>query len=191
MSEALPPRPHGDEQPRPPRPQFGEYASPEEQQRRIQANPLPVPTPAPAAGAEEPAPVVPVAGSGASTGRLIDRVVTVALLVYGLLNVIVTIPQLTDYVTYAENLLGMMGVDATLSDPAGGRGWGVAAALVMGLGWLATAALSYLRLRAGRTAFWIPIVGAVVFLGASGLLMTVPLLNDPAVLDAIMRAGTP
>ncbi|MGV9768424.1 DUF6264 family protein [Microbacterium sp. NPDC003461] len=187
MSDALPPRPHRDEQPTPPRPQFGELATPEEQRRRMQANPLPVPPPAP----EPQAARVPVAGARPRNGRMADRIITVGLLVYGLVNTVVSIPQMTDYATYAETLLSLMGVDATLSDPAGARGWGLAAALVMGLGWLLTAVLSYLRLRAGRLAFWIPIVGAIVFLGISGGLLTVPLLNDPAVLDALLSAGAP
>lgn len=163
--------------PRPPVPQFGEYASPEEQQRRIQANPRPVP-PAPAAAPAQPQAAV-------RSGLGVDRIITIGLLVYGFISTVTSIPQMTDYASYAENLLRMMGIDAALSDPGAARGWGIAAAIVTGLGWLATAALSYLRMRAGRLAFWIPLVGAVVFLGISGVLLAIPLLGDPAILDAL------
>lgn len=178
-------RPPADEA-RPPVPQFGEYASPEEQRRRMQANPLPTP-PAPSVPPAPAAPV-PVLGGSARAGLGIDRVITIALLVYGLINTIASIPQMADYVTYSETLLAMMGIDATLTDPSSGRGWGVAAAIVIGLGWLATAALAYLRMRAGRLAFWVPVVGAIVFLGISGVLLAIPLLGDPAILDAVTGA---
>lgn len=162
---------------RPPVPQFGEYATPEEQQRRIQATARPAP-PSPAA-APVPAPAAARPGLG------VDRIITIGLLVYGLISTLTSIPQMADYAAYAENLLRMMGIDAALSDPAGARGWGVAAAIVTGLGWIVTAALSYLRMRAGRLAFWVPLVGAIVFLAISGVLLAVPLVSDPAIVDAL------
>lgn len=188
MTDERPPAPRPADDHRPPVPQFGEYASPEEQQRRMQANPRPVP-PAPVAPAPESPARGPVLGSAPRPRLGVDRIVTIGLLVYGLINTITSIPQMADYVSYSDMLLGMMGIDASLSDPAGARGWGIAAAIVMGLGWLATAALSYLRMRAGRLAFWVPLVGAVVFIGITGVLLAIPLLGDPAILHALAGAG--
>ena len=183
MTDASDPQ-HGDR----PRPRYGEYASPEEQRRRMQANPRPAPPPQVEPTPVAPSGAVPVAGEAARPGRMVDRVVTLALLIYGLLNTITSTPQMTDYASYAETMFRMMGVDATLSDPGAARGWGLAAALVMGIGWLLTAVFAWTRLRAGKLAFWVPLVGAVVFLGISGALLAIPLLNDPAVLDALLNA---
>jgi hypothetical protein len=179
----------------PRRPQFGEYATPEEQRAHIRqpsavtppAPPRPRPTPAPAGGAPlGMSPTRPAAVPGAAPrARLGDRIATVALLGYGLFSVLSSIPAFVDYTTYAQTLLKAIGVDVTLSDPGAGHAWGIAAGIVLGVGWLLTAFLSALRLRAGRMAWWIPVVGGIVFnLIASGL-MVAPLLSDPAVWAAI------
>ncbi|MAP63607.1 MAG: hypothetical protein CMH34_07670 [Microbacterium sp.] len=186
-----------------PRPQFGEYATPEEQRRRIRqpdatwdldsgrhtasAPPVPAPTPsaapAPAASAGEDS----IDADLKRRRRFADRVITVGLLVYGLFNVLTSIPLFTDYSAYADTLFEMMGLEATLGDPDGARMWGLAAAIVLGLGWLATALLSWANLRRGRISWWIPLVGALVFSFASGLLLTVPLFSDPAVWDLLVQ----
>ncbi|MFI8593617.1 DUF6264 family protein [Microbacterium sp. NPDC078428] len=175
-----------------PRPQFGEYASPEEQQARIrqpdatwalrsgqapdEADPPSAP-PAPATPARAPA--------AHPRRRTIDRIATFALLGYGLFQVLTSIPALTDFPAYAEMLLEVMGAQAELSDPAAGRGWGIAAALVLGLGWIATAWVSWRSLRAARLTFWIPLVAGIVFNMIASTLMLIPLLNDPAVRGAL------
>ncbi|MCH6232223.1 DUF6264 family protein [Microbacterium sp. CFH 31415] len=173
-----------------PRPQFGEYATPEEQRARIaQPDASLVYEPAPVA---ESAPVVATqpAGAPAATARTrtrpVDRIVTFALLAYGLINVIATFPALADFSDYAQRMFDLLGVDATLTDPAAGRPWGVAAAIVLAVGWLITAALSWVSVRRGRLSWWIPLVGGVVFTFASASLVLVPLMNDPAVWEAMV-----
>ena len=74
----------------------------------------------------------------------------------------------------------------SVSDPAAGRPWGIAAALVLAIGWCATAAVSWWSLRRGRLTWWIPLVGGIVFTFAAGALMVVPLLSDPAVWEALI-----
>lgn len=184
-----------------PRPQYGEYASAEEQRARIRqpdvtraietgqavsvdAASAPLPTPGPAAS--------PAAGAAAATAssgprpRAIDRIVTFALLAYGLVNVISSWPALFDYVAYTDTMFELLGIEATLSDPAAGKPWGVAAALVLAVGWILTAGLSWLNLRRGRLSWWIPLVGGIVFTFASATLVLIPLMNDPAVWDALV-----
>lgn len=183
-----------------PRPQYGEYATPEEQRARIRqpdmtwaletgqagqagqagtavSTTASVPAPAAAAAATAPA---------NSRPRAIDRIVTFALLAYGLVNVIAAFPSLVDYVAYADTMFEMLGVDATLSDPAGGRPWGIAAALVLAFGWILTAVLSWANLRRGRLSWWIPLVGGALFTFTSAMLVLIPLMNDPGVWDALV-----
>ncbi|MDZ8172093.1 DUF6264 family protein [Microbacterium xanthum] len=188
-----------------PRPQFGEYATAEEQRRRIQqpdatwaleSGRQAVAEPAPMADAPPPGPPTPEAEDDPARSeqtrrrRFVDRVITMGLLVYGLINVVSSIPLFTDYGAYAETLFDMMGIDAALSDPEGARIWGLAAAIVLGLGWLLTAVTSWASLRRGRASWWIPLVGALVFSFASGILLTVPLFQDPAVWDVLVSGAS-
>ncbi len=177
-----------------PRPQYGEYATPEEQRARIAQpdaallyEPAPVLDTAPA---PDPAPVRPagdaVPAAAPPRSRTIDRIVTFALLAYGLVNVVASFPALTDYSDYAETMFGLLGVDATLSDPAAGRPWGIASAIVLAVGWFLTAAVSWVSVRRGRISWWIPLVGGIVFTFASAMLILVPIMNDPAVWDALV-----
>ncbi|MBA8815841.1 hypothetical protein FHX48_000893 [Microbacterium halimionae] len=177
-----------------PAPQYGEYATPEEQRSRIQqpdatfaletGQALEEPSTEQAPPAS-PKPVAPVL-SAPTRGRVADRIITYALLGYGLFSTITSIPTMTDYSTFASNLFSVMGVDATLSDPAAGNGWALAAAIFLGLGWLATATLSWANLRAGRVSWWIPLVGGIVFNFITGILIIIPIMNDPSVLAALM-----
>ncbi|WP_109210903.1 MULTISPECIES: DUF6264 family protein [Microbacterium] len=174
-----------------PRPQYGEYATPEEQRARIQEPApwqlealTPIMTDAPEPGIPQAPPVVE------KRQRPVDRIVTFALLAYGLVNVISTVPAFLDYAAYAESILATLGVEAELSDPAAGRAWGIAAVLVLIIGWCATAAVSVWSMRAGRLTWWIPLVGGIAFIFLAGALMAIPLMNDPAVWQALFeRAG--
>lgn len=179
-----------------PRPQYGEYASPEEQRARIRqpevswaletGRPVPVDT---AGAVPAPAPAsAPTAGAATPRPRAIDRIVTFALLAYGLLNVISAFPSLVDFVAYADTMFDLLGIDATLTDPAAGKPWGIAAALVLAFGWVLTALLSWASLRRGRLSWWIPLVGGIVFTFASATLVLIPLTNDPAVWDALVSS---
>lgn len=176
------------------RPQYGEYATPEEQRARIQ-EPEPWMTAPEPAAPHEPAPATPASASpaadaasgGLSRGRLVDRVATMVLLSYGLLNIILTAPAMIDYSAYAQQVITGMGVDAALSDPTSGQPWGVAAVVLLSLGWIATAALCWSMARRGRVTWWIALVGGVVFTFLSGMLMIVPIMNDPAVWNALVE----
>ena len=200
MSDGEPgPRPHGADSSRP-RPQYGEYASPEEQRARIQ-QPAPewqqpvtpaAPVVAEAADAgipsTKPAPEAQPAGDVLSRRRMIDRVVTISLLVYGLFNVVTSFPSFLDYGAYAETMFAVLGLDVTLSDPAAGRPWGIAAAVVLAIGWIATALVSLWSLRRGRLTWWIPLAAGILFTLVTGVLMAVPLMSDPAVVKALLGA---
>ncbi|MDX2375797.1 DUF6264 family protein [Microbacterium sp. LRZ72] len=180
-----------------PAPQFGEYATPEQQRERIQQPdaswaidsgnaPDDAERTAPAAAVAADERREPAGRVISPRTRMVDRVLTIGLLVYGLFTVLTTIPALTDYGTYSETLLEMLGVDAEVADPAAGQPWAIAAALVLGLGWLITAAASWGWLRRGHMSFWIPLVGGVLFTAISSVLLIVPLMNDPDVWNALV-----
>jgi hypothetical protein len=179
----------------PPRPQYGEYATPEEQRARIRqsdvtarldgtgaygtdsvwrppmvASPA-APTPAPAAQARQ---------------RPFDRIITFGLLAYGFLSVASSFAGLADYASYVDTVFRVMGVTAELSDPEAGKPWGIAAALVLAAGWVITALVSWASLRRGRLTWWIPVVGGIVFNAIASTLVLIPLMSDPAVWNAIV-----
>ncbi len=172
-----------------PRPQFGEYATPEEQRARIQR---PEVTEALDAGVapqpEQPAPTASArpARPGGLRGPLWDRILTGGLLAYGLVSTVSTIVQLLDFPRYAESAATILGVDATYTNLQGGYVWGAAAALVYGIGWLLTALLTWRRLTRGRIAFWIPIAGFVATALVAGICVTLALVGDQQFMTAII-----
>ncbi|SFS08583.1 hypothetical protein SAMN04487846_2400 [Microbacterium sp. cf046] len=185
-----------------PRPQYGEYATPEEQRARIKQPDmtwlLETGQDPDALKGAPPAdsPTVPAAPSGVSSatptmrrGRFADRVATIALLVYGLVNVVTSIPSMLDYQAYVTTVLGILGIDGQLADPAADRPWGIAAALVLAIGWLLTAWVSWRRLAKERLTWWIPLVAGIVFTGISGVLLMVPIASDPVLWNAILDSA--
>lgn len=184
-----------------PRPAYGEYATFEEQQARIKQPDLTrmleigqdPDAAAPAAYGSSPtavaAPVsrdTPPAATPVRRGRFADRVATIALLVYGLVNVVTSVPAMIDYDTYVTTVLSLLGVDGQLADPSAGRAWGIAAALVLAFGWLLTAMLSWRSLSRGRVTWWIPLTAGIVFTIISGLLLMIPITADPALWQIIL-----
>lgn len=166
-------------QPRP-QPQYGEYATPEEQRARIRE-----PQPPPA----EPAPQRPAAPAPAGRAtaveapwRLIDRGAAVALLAYGLLSLVNAIPAILD----PAPLLEAMGIDAGALEVTTTGAWGVAAVILLAGGWLLTAWLTWRAHRRGWVVFWIPLAGGFVFNALSGVVVAFGLLGDPAVLQAVL-----
>ncbi len=181
-----------------PRPQYGEYATPEEQRARIAgtSGDAPHPDVAPTAVVEVDAPVNASSGlptprpttAAARPTRTADRVITIALLAYGLVTVIGAIPQLVDFVGFTDTWMRTAGIDATLGDPVAGRAWGIAAAVVYSVGWLLTAVLTWWSLSARRMSWWIPLVGAIVTFLIVGMLLTVPLVTDSGFMEGFMTS---
>jgi len=177
-----------------PRPEYGEYATPEEQRARIKQPDLTRlletgQDPDALQGADATTPpsiVAKPATAPVSRGRFVDRVATIALLVYGLVNVVTGIPNMIDYEAYVGTVLGLFGVDAQLADSAAGRPWGIAAALVLGVGWLLTAYVSWRSLARGRITWWIPLVAGIVFTSTAGILLMVPIVSDATLWSAIL-----
>lgn len=199
-----------------PRPQYGEYATPEEQRARISqpaatselesghhlggaaptdgpgASPLatpPVASPQFAPGAQFSPAGQSDPDAAPSPMRYRDRVATIALLAYGLFNVVSSVVTLSDYTAYANSVLALIGVDATFTDEAGARPWALAASAVLVIGWIVVALISWASVRRGRLTWWIPLVGGIVCNVASASLMMVPLLSDPTIVNAILATA--
>jgi hypothetical protein len=86
-------------------------------------------------------------------------------------------------------VLDLLGIDSQLADPAAGRPWGIAAAVVLAVGWLLTAWLSWVSLARNRVTWWIPLVAGVLFTVVSGILLMIPIVADPGLWNAILDSA--
>ncbi|WP_372984297.1 DUF6264 family protein [Microbacterium sp.] len=173
------------------RPQYGEIATLEEQRRAAGLPPLGEVPAVEVSGTENaPAPGdrVPSA-SAAARPRPVDRFVTIALLAYGLINVVMTGLSYLDFSTAMNQMMTVLGVDGEFTNFAEGRIWGTVAAIVLAVGWSLTAFLSIRRLRAGKLSWWVPLVGAAVTLLVASVCAAIPLMNDPAFIDFVAKTA--
>ncbi|MFT4220848.1 MAG: DUF6264 family protein [Microbacterium sp.] len=169
-----------------PRPRYGEYATPEEQRARMQQ---PDPSlPWESGHAEhQPAPAAaPTAGNGpVARRRPVDRIVTIALLAYGAINVLFSVPSYFGLEAVIGRTLRMMGMEGEFTNLDAARLWGPVAAIVLVVGYAVTAVLTLRRLRVGALAWWAPLVGAVATYIVVGVCFAVPMLGDPAFIQHI------
>ena len=163
------------------RPQYGEYASPEEQRIRAGLPPLGV-EPAPSAPARQPA--APGVGP-ASPARRIDRVAAFTLLFFGLFNVVTSIPGFLDLSRTLNESLRMLGLEGEFSNFAAARTWGAISVVVLLAGYAVTVWLTMRRMRRDRSAWWVPLVGFVVTMVAVSMCLAVPMFGDPAFLQGL------
>lgn len=161
-----------------PAPHYGEYA-PEgwvnpviEAERRAQEQRSPEPASAP----EAPAPATPAAGRfGASP---LDFVLTVGLLVMGLWTVLGTFDT-GQMASRARALVEQR--FTTMADPSA---MSLAAVLIAGSAvvlFALTAWWSVVRLRRRKWTFWVPLLGAAVWMVTLVVVLTVVIYNDPNV----------
>lgn len=169
-----------------PRPQYGEYASAQEQRAHIRQperatahTPAPVPQPAVAARR-----AAPHARRASTPGR----VITVLLLAYGAVNVLVTVPSLLNLAATVTPTYRRLGIPGTFTNLAGAHVWGSAAAVVLVVGFLATAWAGLRAVRRGRSAWWIPLVGAAATYIVVFVCLAVPLLGDPSFMAYVQHA---
>jgi hypothetical protein len=178
-----------------PRPQYGEYATPEEQRARIQQ---PDATwaldngrrvdggqihPAPAAAPTGAPTAAPVPARAMTPARGADRVVTLALLALGALNVILTAVSYFDLAGLADQAFSMLGIPGEFTNIESAQLWGPVAAIVLIAGFVLTALLAWRNLRAGRISWWIPVVGAIVTYMGVYVCIAIPLFGDPAFME--------
>ncbi|MFD5224888.1 DUF6264 family protein [Microbacterium sp. NPDC058342] len=163
------------------RPQYGEYASPEEQRIRAGLPPL---------GQEVPStdalgPVAPLPPATRSAAHPADRLMTAVLLGFGLVNVLSSIPGLLDLSSTLQETLRLMGLEGEFSNFAAAKAWGVVALVALLGGYAATLWLSVRRIRGGRSSWWVPLVGFVVTMLVVSICVSVPMVGDPAFMQGL------
>lgn len=152
-----------------PTPQYGEYASPEEQAKAMGAAAWPAPQPA------EPAPVPRVRSSR-------DMVITVTLLGIGLVWVLLSIPGAADLPATLNRTYELQGYTGTYGPVELASTLGLLMNISSIVVWAITCAVSIAMLRRHRRAVYVPIIGAVVA-GAIALALTlVAMLSDPGLI---------
>lgn len=179
-----------------PRPQYGEYASPEEQAKAIGVPLEPAPhasaphVSAPHAAAPQaatppaatPVPIVMGTDSTPRVRRSRDVVVTVVLLGIGLAWVLLSIPGTSDLAETLDRTYALQGYTGHYGPVALASALGLAMNITSLVLWGITCAVSITLLRRHRRAFYVPIIGAVV----SGLVIValtiVAMYNDPGLL---------
>ncbi len=162
------------------RPQYGEYATPEEQ--RARAGLPPVEADAPAAAPPSAPHVAPVSApaAGKRVARPMDRLITFVLLGFGLVNVLTSIGGFTDLASTMNRTLEVLGMEGEFTNYSAARVWGVVAAIVMLAGYAATAWFAFRRLNSGRSAWWVPLAGFAVTMLLVSACLAVPMFGDPA-----------
>ncbi|MDR2997692.1 MAG: DUF6264 family protein [Microbacterium sp.] len=165
------------------RPQYGEYATPEEQ--RLAAGLPAEPPPAPAAPAPAPDPQPAAAHAAeAPKARPVDRLLTIAMLAYGVVNVFSTIPQFLNMGEALTQAMKMLGIPGEFTNLGPARTWGIVAIVVMLVGFAATVYVAFRRIRAAKLAWWVPLAGFVITMFFVSMCMMVPIMGDPAFMKA-------
>lgn len=171
------------------RPQYGEIATLEEQRKAAGLPPLDAVAPEVTASSPPTSTAAPSASTAARMPRPVDRFITIALLAYGLVNVIMTGLSYLDFSTAMNEVMGVLGIDGEFTNYAQGRLWGTIAAVVLAVGWSATAYLSVRRLRSAKVAWWLPLAGAFVTMLIASICVAVPMMGDPAFVEFLTSSA--
>jgi hypothetical protein len=158
-----------------PRPQYGEYASRDDQAK---AAGLPAPSFAPPA-------VPPAAHSSAApsakagTPRRWDILLSFALLAYGAVNVVAGFFQFADLGAVLEQVYTTMGIGKYTPTPLAGT-LGIVINVTSSVLFVLTVIVTTRLLRRGRLAFYVPIIGGALAWIVSFVCVAVLMLGDPA-----------
>jgi hypothetical protein len=173
---------------RPARPQYGEYATPEQQARAMgQTYRPPVPTPQPSSTPPPPDPSARVTSgeqpavprqARASIG---DRFTTMFLLGIGLFSFLESISGYLHFSIQFNAAVAQMG-GGTYSDPARADHVGIGLLIAHVVLYVGTLLWALTNLAHGRRAFYVPIVGFVIFAIVYCVALAVLLYSDPSLL---------
>ena len=164
-------------------PQYGEFASPEQQAKAmglpwppepVTEHPVPVLDPVPAVATRSQR-----LGASLAIARRWDVMLCTILLAYGLYSVVSGLFQFADLGTVISQLFSTQGIGkytVTPLTPVLGAVINVSNVLLF----IATVYFTYRTLIRGSVAFWIPIVGAVVSGAVGTICLLVLLFQDPS-----------
>ncbi|CAN5251461.1 hypothetical protein BH09ACT3_BH09ACT3_12910 [soil metagenome] len=155
-----------------PRPQYGEYATPEQQRAAGGA-------PVPHGRAPEPTTPAPGPPSAVVQPRPWDRILSIALLAFGLYNVITGVVQFRDLGAMLNQVYELQGV-GSYTETALTAALGTVIVVSQVVIFLVTLTITMSLLRRAKLAFWVPLVGGAL----AGVIVMVSLLvlmgSDPA-----------
>lgn len=170
-----------------PRPQYGEYATPEEQRAHIR-EPLPeyIPEPIyttattpqtpPPAYAVNPAVPAPAPRRAGST----QRAITLGLLAMGIVQILMTAVSFLGFSDALTETFMSFGLSREVADQPRPQLWGTTMLLILIVGFLVTAYLSVKRMQAEKSSWWVALVGGAVTWIIVYVIMAVVLISDPA-----------
>ena len=187
-----------------PRAQYGEYATPEEQQRaRGVPDPISEADAEPAAalkGDAPPPPAPPTAAPpvspspAAATARKhphpVDRIITLVLLALGLFLLLNGIPG---YLALADALQMVYDQVGAGTYPATevAASLGVTAIVVQAVIWVLTATSAWFAMKRGKLAWWIALVGGALSFIATMVIVSIALFADPGFIDSVSAESLP
>lgn len=179
-----------------PRPRYGEYApegwtwTPPTDEPASTGETAP---PTPPAAAPQPAPAPPpqyVPMPGVRQPGSVDRIVTIALLVLGAFGAVNTAASLQMLPQQISLVYEQQGV-GEFTPPEWLPTLTITGTVVQLALYAATLGWSILRLRARKTAFWVPLLGGVLSIVLMMVLVSIVFLNDPTFVSYIEEmAGT-
>jgi hypothetical protein len=180
-----------------PRPQFGEYATPDQQRDAIKV-PLSDHESIPVESQVSPTSHISVQGASRAEPSAIgtqvrpsagDRFATVLLLAIGLITVLMTIPALSNLPAAIAPTFVQLGVGTfTADDFARSMGWGALIAEIVL--WVLALVLSLRALRRGKRAWWIPLVFGVLANIVVFAAIAIAMTADPAFTDYVNRMSS-
>lgn len=201
-----------------PRPQYGEYATPEQQASAMglpepSSSPRGVPDSAPSSSPPTP----PVAdGARPSSARRLDgaaeatpaqratarratartaaslrwdRVFTYALLGLATYSLLTSIPQYLDFGTAVNDIYAQLGA-GTFNRPDLMSKVGIGFGVVQTILYVFTVLFALRALRARKLAFYIPLIGGMLFLVITAVVLGVVLSSDPGFLEHIRKQNS-
>jgi multisubunit Na+/H+ antiporter MnhC subunit len=174
-----------------PRPQFGEYATPEQQRKAIKV-PLDDTESMPVESQQSPTSHISVQGGptpeAPSKRATTDRLATMILLGIGLMTILLSVPALLDLPKSIDTAFAQLDLGNYTSTALGSAlGW---TALVISVAlWGFALWLSLRALRLGRVAWWIPLVFGVIANIAVFACIAFAMAGDPAFTDYVNRVN--
>jgi uncharacterized membrane protein YhaH (DUF805 family) len=159
-----------------PRPEYGEYATTEEQAEAMGVVYRPAVEPVEPV-APQPQPVVPAAAI--VQPRRWDLVTTIALIVFG------TYVTVSGFATYGDlpsaltQIYSMYGYEDGYDGTAAAATFGMVINIVQVVLLAVAAYLSSRRLRTGKVTFWIPLTAGILSSATSTTLLMILLFSDP------------
>ena len=170
------------------RPEYGEYATPEEQAAAA-GTPWQPPHPSTRVSADG----VPPQQQDRPAPRSSDSIVTLALLALGAYNAFSYVQTGLDLPRSLDAGFAMFGIADRFNGSDAARAVGYAVVAVALIGYVITAVLSVRRMRSGRLSFWVPIVGGLIVTTVLTAMIGIVASSDPALAQWTMAqaATTP